>query len=224
MDAPLPKSTISIKDQINNDLLKAYKKILIKHLDERVLKEDKIYSWMNNILREAKEYFIKKHPDYDLFLYNYICPKNVYFRSNFTSISFKNTDNCNNVDFNTDYLYSVLYFFYYKHINLNYTLDECENEIIQKGNEILEKYLEGRQYNYSKINTFSSSINVDLTRFLLTKEKYCRVFLLNEIYKSPIKGKYFFKYLSYRKNIYSKIIQNYSNDSLKCYQYTFFFK
>ena len=125
MDAPLPRSTISIKDQINNDLLKVYKEILIKHLDERVLKEDKVYSWMNNILIEAKDYFIKKHPDDDLFLYNYICPKNVYFRSNSISISFKNTDYCNNVDFNTDYLYIVLYFFYYKHINLNYSLVEC---------------------------------------------------------------------------------------------------
>ena len=224
MDAPLPRSTISIKDQINNDMLKVYKEILIKHLDERVLKEDKVYSWMNNILREAKEYFIKKYPDYDLFLYNYICPKNVYFRSNGTSISFKNTDYCNSVDFNTDYLHSVLYFFYYKHINLNYTLDECENEIIQKGNEILGKYLDGKKFNYVKLPNYNNSTNEEHIDFKIKKKNSLICFFLTEIYKNPIQNKYFFKYLSYGKEIYMKIFQTYVNDSLMPCHNVFFFK
>lgn len=225
MDAPLPiKSTISIKDQINNDLLKAYKEILIKHLDERVLKEDKIYSWMNNILNEAKEYFIKKYPDYDLFLYNYICPINVYFRSNSTSISIINSDWTNSVSFQTNYLYSVLYFFYYKHFNLNYTLDECENEIIQKGNELLGKYLDGRKYNYDKLPNYNNCINGEHIDFILNKENSLKCFCLNEIYQNPIQNKYYFKYLSYGKGIYLKIFQTYVNDSLTSCHNVFFFK
>ena len=59
---------------------------------------------------------------------------------------------------------------------------------------------------------------------LLIKKINVGVFFLNEIYQNPIKSKFYFKYLSYGKDIYSKIMQTYVNDSLKCYHYTFFFK
>ena len=223
--APAPsKSESPINVIMTNDLKKAYKEILEKYMDDRDFNENKILNWINNILLDAKDYFIKKYPNYDLFLYCYACPKKVTFFSNSYSISVEKIDWCDWVQFSTDKIYSIIYFFFYKHYKLKYSIDEYENEIILKGNEFLEKYLEGRTYNYDKIKNFAGNINVDLTRFILTKEKYCRVFFLNEIYQNPIKGKFFFKYLNYGKNIYSKIILNYSNDSLKSYQYTFFFK
>ena len=77
--APL---NIPINKQINNDLQKEYKAILEKHLSGRAIKEDKINFWIDNILSDAKEYFIKKYPDYDLFLFCFICQNNVYFYSN----------------------------------------------------------------------------------------------------------------------------------------------
>jgi len=58
-----------INQQINKDLQNEYKKILEKHLSGRTIKEDKINSWMDNILSDAKEYFIKNYPNYDLFLF-----------------------------------------------------------------------------------------------------------------------------------------------------------
>jgi len=221
---PEKSETSSIKFKINEDLLKAYKDILIKHLDERALKEDKVNSWMDNILEEAKEYFIKKYPNYDLFLYIYICPNNVFFMSYNSSISLIDSDWSNFVDLQTDYLYSILHFFYYKHFNLSYTLENCENEIIQKGNELLAKYLEGRKYNYDKINIYSQSINNEHADFILKKEKGLRAFFLNEIYQNPIQNKFYFKYLSYGKEYYSKIFQTYVNDSLTCFHYVFLFK
>ena len=221
---PEKSETSSIKSKINEDLLKAYKDILIKHLDERTLKEDKVNSWMDNILEEAKEYFIKKYPNYDLFLYIYICPNNVFFRSYNSSISLIDSDWSYSVDLKTDYLYSILYFFYYKHFNLNYTLENCENEIIQKGNELLAKYLEGRKYNYDKINIYSQSIINEHMDFILKKEKGLRAYFLNEIYENPIQNKFYFKYLSYGKEYYSKIFQTYVNDSLTSFHYVFFFK
>ena len=57
--APPINSEISINKQITNDLKKAFKDILEKYLDERILKEDKINSWMDNILADTKEYFTK---------------------------------------------------------------------------------------------------------------------------------------------------------------------
>ena len=106
---------------------------------------------------------------------------------------------------------------------LSYSLDDFEDEIIQNGNEILQKYLDKEKYESSKMQTLINSINDDHIDFVLEKESDLRAFFLTEIYENPIKEKYFFKYLSYGKNICSKIIQNYSNDSLKSYQYIFFF-
>ena len=226
--APCSNQEESKEDQIyikiRDELKKIYKDILIKHLDERIFKEEKIYSWMNNILIDAKEYFISKHPDYDIFLYSYICPKNVYFRGRNTSICLLNNDCSDSVDLSTDNLYSVLYFFFFKHYNLNYSLEEYENEIIKKGNEILIKSLEERQYNYYKCPNYNKSINDEHVNLILSKKIQCRCFLLNEIYQNPIQNNYYFKYLIHGKEIYSKIIQTYSNDSLTSCHYVFFFK
>ena len=225
MSAPSPAiSEASEKEKMYNDLDKAYKEILIKHLDGRVLKKDKIHSWMNNILVEAKEYFIKKYPDYDLFLYINICPINVYFCAKYTSISIVKSDWISNVEFKTDYLYSVLYYMFYKHVSLNYSLEEYENEIIQSGNEALSKHLEERKYDYDKAINYNKNINDEQVNFILDKEKCLRCFILNEIYQNPIKDKFYFKYLSYGKDIYLRLFQTYNNDSLTSYHIVFFFK
>jgi len=226
--APGPNKEENKETQINmiilDDIKNKFKDILIKHLDERKFKEEKVYSWMKNILIDAKEYFIKKYPDYDIFLYVYICPKNIYFRSNCTSISISNIDWCSSIGLNTDDLYCAFYFFYFKHYNLNYSLEECENEIIKKGNDILIKYLEERKYNYDKCLNFNKNINEEHINFIFEKENHCRCFILNEIYQNPIHNNYYFKYLIHGKDIYSKIMQTYSNDSLTCCHNLFFFK
>jgi hypothetical protein len=49
-------------------------------------------------------------------------------------------------------------------------------------------------------------------------------FFHTEIYENPIKEKYFFKYLSYGKEINTKIYQAYINESLTSCHYVFFFK
>ena len=52
--APPTVSEIPINKQITNDLQTAFKVILEKYLDGRTIKEDKIDSWMNDILTDAK--------------------------------------------------------------------------------------------------------------------------------------------------------------------------
>ena len=157
LESAIPISNTTIIDQIESDLKEYYKKILIKHLDDRVIKEDKIKSWMNNILIEAQEYFIKKYPNYDLFLNIYVCPLNISFYADSTSISIKKTDFDFYIYLKTDYLFNILYFFY-KYYNLTYDQDEYD-EIIQKGNEIIEKYLEGKKFIYKKLSNYNNGIN-----------------------------------------------------------------
>ena len=125
---------------------------------------------------------------------------------------------------NTDALYVTLRFFFYKDYKLSYSLDNIESSIIQKGNELLIKYLEDRKFVYDKLNGYNSSINNEHINYILEKEKNLRCYMLNRIFKNPVGGKYFFKYLSYGKDIYNKIFQTYTNDSLISCHEIFFFK
>ena len=222
MSKPAPLA-IPINKQINNDLEGEYKKLLEKHLFGRIIKDDKINSWMDNILADAKEYFIKKYPNYDVFLFVFICPRNLYFRSHNHSISIKGKDWSNVVSLQTDDLYGCIYFFFYQKYKLDYQIESYENEIIQKGGDLLKKYLEDRKYG-KELENYLKYINEEYSDFILSKNKKLRCFFLSHIYQNPIPGKYYFKYLSHRKNIYSRFVQTYENDSFNCCHYLFFFK
>ena len=229
MEAPSPVNVEdkSTKDIILDDLKKVYKDILSKYLDEREYKENKIRAWIDNILSEAKDYFIKKYPNYDIFLHVFVSTRNVYFRSNSDVIYCKSTDNNTSISFITDHLYSAIYFFFFQKKDLPFTLEDYESEIMQRGNDIMIKHLEDRKYNYDKIKQYNSDINNEHINLILEKienNQIIRCFCLNEIFQVPIKGKYAYKSLCYGKNIYSKICQSYSNDSLICFHHLFFFK
>ena len=221
MEAPKP---INLRDEINKDLSQAFNEILIKHLDDRNFNEEKIKIWTNNILNEAKEYFRLKYSDYDLFLLNFIYPTNIFYSSNATSICIEETDLYFVVTFQSAYLYCCLYYFFYKKYTLTYNIDDYESEIIQKGYEILGKFLDERKYDKDKVLNYINNINSDITKYILEKEQYLRCLCITEIYENPIKGKYFFKYLSHGKQIYSKIFLNYINESLICCLSIYFFK
>ena len=223
MSAAPVDSELPIYKQITNDLSKAYKDILIKYLDERILKEDKVYIWINNILNDAKNYFVQKYPDYDLFIFINVCPINIYFYSGSYSISSPNIDWCNYVCLKTDHLYCSLFFFFYKHYDLNYNIDEHEALIIQEGNEILKNILKDKKFG-NDCKKYNKKINSEHPNYVVQIEDKLRCLFINEIYQNPIQGKYYFKYLSHGKDIYSKIFQTYDNDSLTCNHYLFFFK
>ena len=214
----------SDKDQIKSDLKVKYKEILKVHLEGRALNEQKIKTWLNNILIDAKEYFIKKYKDYDIFLFTQIVPNKIVYRSNANGILITKTDAHNFVEYQNNDFYCILRFMYFKHYNLDYNIEEYEDEIIQKGDVILKKYLEDRQYIQENAEKNNVSINDECVDFILGKEKYLRVFTINKIYQKPVNGNYFFKYLCFGKSVYFKIIQTYENDYLQCVHFTFFFK
>ena len=114
-------------------------------------------------------------------------------------------------------------FFFFEHYNLSYSIEENESEIIRFGQEILNKYLEDKKFETNKIMEYNSIINNEHANFILKKENNLRFFILNRIFKNPVK-RYYYKYLVHGKEIYSKIFQGYSNDSLTCGHEVFFFK
>ena len=112
---------------------------------------------------------------------------------------------------------------FYKNCNLNYYIEKYEDEIIEKGNDIIEKYLGNRKFSQENAEKNNIIINREHINFILEKEKLLRCFMVNKIFRKPISGKYFFKYLSVGKRICSKIFQTYSNENLKCIHFAFFF-
>ena len=231
MDTPTPnkssyssKNELSEKEMIKSDIIEKYKEILKIHLEGRPFKEEKVKSWLNNILEDAKTYFIKKYTNYDIFLFVQIRSNDLYYRSNADAILLQNSDAHDFADYYNDFLYCILRFFFYKHYDLDYSIENYEDEIIQKTNEILKKYLEDRKFIRENAEKNNLNINSEIVNFILDKEKYLRIFTINKIYKKPLTGKYFFKYYSYGKNIYSKIIQTYENEDLECIHFLFFFK
>ena len=232
MDAPTPidfthsskNNQLSEKEKIKSDLTEKYKEILKIHLEGRTFKEEKVKSWLNNILIDAKDYFVKKYPNYDLFLFAHIISQNLFYLSNSDGILSNASDAHNFVYYSNEFFYCILRFVFYKHYDLNYSIENYEDEIIQKTNEILKKYLEDRKFIKENAEKNNLNINSEIANFIIDKEKYLRVFIINKIYKKPLLGKFCFKYLSHGKNIYSKIIQTYDNDDLQCINYVFFFR
>ena len=226
MEAPTPMaSDITIREEISKDIEFTFKNILAKNLNSiKIFEEDKAKTWSNNILNEAKEYFSDKYPDYDLFLFNSIYPINIYFSSKQYSISVVKTDWCGVLSYSTDKIYSALYYLFYKKYNLIYNIEDIESDIIQKGNEILEKHLDGKKYNYNKSLEDCNKINEDYINYILSKNNKLRCYAICSIYEKPIKDKYVFKYISHGKEICSKIFNTYINKKLICRHFLFFFK
>ena len=89
----------------------------------------------------------------------------------------------------------------------------------------MRKYLQGKKTFEEECDDYNNDINSEHINFILSKEKNTlRCYFINEIFQNPIQGKYYFKYLSYGKQLYSKIFQTYENDSLISYHSVFFFK
>jgi len=221
---PAGNTNKNLKEKILDDLGVNFKNILSKHLDDRAYNENKIKTWIDNILFDSRDYFINKYSDYDIFLFCFISQKNVYFNVNIRQIFLEKTDGSNWVNFKSDNIYCVLFFFFYKHYTLDYNLQGSESDIIKKGNELIVKYLEDRKYNPDKNVDYINNINIEHFDYLIKKNNKLRAFATTFIFENPIKGKYDFNYLSHGKDVYKTMFQSYQNDSLLCTHDIFFFK
>ena len=134
------------------------------------------------------------------------------------------TDEESFAEYAADTFYCILRFFFFKHFDLNYNIEQSEDEVVRKGDEIIRKFLEGREYTPENANKYNRDITYEYANFIAKKIKNPRMLTINKIYKKPIDGKYFYKYLCHGKNIYSKIIQTYESEYLQCVLFAFFFK
>ena len=149
---------------------------------------------------------------------------NFYFSANQYTICLPKTEGADCSSYKTDDLYCQIYYFFFKHCNLDYTLKNIESLILQKGNELMLKYLEDRKYNADKNNDYINNINKDHMYYIVEKNNKLKCSANTKIIQTPIKGKSYFDYLSHGKDIYRVIFQSYQNDSLICTHDLFFFK
>ena len=151
-------------------------------------------------------------------------PKNVNYLSDASGIIMNGTDSHYLVDFENNSFYCVLRFLFYKRYNLNYNIEAFEDEIIQKGTKILEKYLKNKNFEINAVKKLNIDINDEHVNFILKKENTLRCFVINKIFQKNTLEQCYFNYLSHGKFICSKIFQTFINDNLVCNHYLLFFK
>ena len=226
MEAPKPAlDSIPTQKNVMHDYLEEnFKKILNKYLDDRTYNENKIKNWIKDILLDAKEFSKKAYPDYDIFIYCFIAQRNVDCNSVSNQILIIETDGGYLTDFKNDSIYCELRYFYFKHYQLDYSLDTFESDIILKANELMVKYLEDRKFNHDKNIGYINNIKNEYLDYIWSINNKLRCMAIIYIFKTPIKGKYYFDYLAYGKDIYKTLFHCYQNDSLLCLNETFFFR
>jgi len=224
MEAPVPD--INNKINIINDLKEQYSKILTKYLVDRVYNENSVKTWTNDILLEAKEYFIQKYSDYNLYLYCLISEAKTPFSQDYSCIFNGSNDIMSWVDFKNDSITCVLSIMIFKINNLDDSINDFESNIIKKGNEIIIKYMENRKFSPTHNITLINNITKEHNDFIIEKvgNKMVRTFSICRIFQNPLDGKYDFNYTCYGKDIYRVIFLNYQNDFLICDYELFFFK
>ena len=131
MEAPVPD--INNKINIINDLKEQYSNILTKYLVDRVYNENSVKKWTNDILLEAKEYFIQKYSDYNLYLYCLISEAKTPFSQDYSCIFNGSNDIMSWVDFKNDSITCVLSIMIFKINNLDDSINDFESNIIKKG-------------------------------------------------------------------------------------------
>ena len=167
MEAPVPD--INNKINIINDLKEQYSKILTKYLVDRVYNENSVKKWTNDILLEAKEYFIEKYSDYNLYLYCLISEAKTPFSQDYSCIFNGSNDIMSWVDFKNDSITCVLSIMIFKINNLDDPTNDFESNIIKKGNEIIIKYMENRKFSPTHNITLINNITKEHNDLLLKK-------------------------------------------------------
>ena len=104
----------NIRDIIKEDLKKKGQELLIKHLDGRNYKEDKVDIWIKNILNEFEKYFKEKYSSYYLFFFCFVCSKKTFFYKDNRIICVSSKETNGNSIFKSNEIYSCLEFLFLK--------------------------------------------------------------------------------------------------------------
>ena len=210
-DAP----SISQKEIMKNNIKKECKKILEKYFEDREYNENKVNLWKEYCLEEIIKFLSSNHKEFGfviLIIITHLTEFSGSYRSNCLDISRNKTDSCISEEIQTKTMYIGLRIIFFKiyYSKINY-IENIEENIFLKINDILTKNLENKKYSDEIASTYSKKIVNDLSTFLLEKKsKPCCFFQCNIIQK-PINIILDYKIINFK---YMPLMASYSNDSL----------
>ena len=208
------------EDIIEEECKKKGKEILQKHLDGRSYKESKVDEWINRILEEFIIYFKQNYPSYNIFLFCDVCPKKNLFFWNKRIISIPKKEKSSFSLFETDEIYSHLYFFFFN----NFTSNQClslEPKIISFGNKLLYEIFDERHYE-EKMSDYCERYNKELIDYILKLDKSKKFFSLIFAFKKPLKD-LSYNYTTTWPYQLSKIIPTFFTPDTEIIEYLFIF-
>ena len=210
----------NIRDIMKEDLKKKGKDLLVKHLDGRTYKEEKVDEWMKNILDEYENYFKQKYPSYYSFMFLDICSKDTYFYIDYHYICVSSKETTFSCQFITDALYSCINLFFFKSFNSisNFSL---EPKIISFGNKLLYEIFDERKYD-NKMSDYCARFNKEFQSFFCSLDKRRRVLNLTFAFQKPLKN-FSYNYRAICPYHLSKIIQTFLTVDTEIYHFAFIF-
>ena len=208
-------------DIMTDDCEKKGKEILKKHLDGRSYNESKVDEWINNILEEFINYFKQKYPSYHLFLFCQACSKkNCTFYFSKLELRAPLNENSWSSDFETDEIYSNLFFFFFENFTSNAYLS-FEPKLISFGNKLLYKIFDGKHFDRNMKDN-CSKYNNELIDYILKLGKVKRCFSLTLAFKKPLKD-FTYNYTMTCPYQLSKKIPTFSTSDTEIIEYLFIF-
>ena len=209
----------NIRDIISEDLKIKGKELLIKHLDGRIYKEDKVNEWIENILNDCENYFKEKYSSYHLFMLCEVCSINTYFNGSSKGL-LASQENYVFPVFKTDELFSRFHLFFFT----NFTSIEnssLEPKILSYGNKLLYEIFDERKYD-AKMDDYRSRFNNEFNTYFHNLDCKKRVYNITYAFQKPLKD-FSYNYRTISPYNLIRIIQTFFTKDTEIYHYLFIF-
>ena len=208
-DAP----ALTQRDIMINNIKKESKKILEKYFDGREYKEDKVNLWKEYALEETNNYLKSSYKDFGFIILILIV--NLHeCRTNSQGIYRSDSDYYFNESIETKTMFCEIRIFFTKIYisNINH-IENIEDKILIKANDIITSILENKKYLNKIAKNNAKEIVEELNRFLMERKisllpcSYHACYII----KKPMNYKFGYKVINLK---YMPLMATYSNDSL----------
>jgi hypothetical protein len=208
-DAPV----MSQKDIMITNIRKECKKILEKYFDGREYDENKVNLWKEYALEEVNSFLKSNYADFGFLILLFVM-KLGKARIDDGQIQRNDTDSAFTEKIQTKTMWVAMTIQFYKLYKAEKNhIENIEESIFLKMNDIITNKLENEKFSYDIINIKSNEIVDDMNNFLLDrkiKKKPCS-YLACYIMEKPMNFKFDYKIINLK---YMPLMVSYSNNSL----------
>ena len=205
--------TLTEREIMSNRIKKECKKILEKYFDDREYNESKVNLWKEYALEETNNYLKSNYKGFG-FIISILIVNSGDCRTNSQGIYRKDFDDYFNESIQTKTMFCEIRIFYTKIYGskINY-IENIEDKILIKMNDILTSLLENKKYTYEIAKNNAGEIVRELNQFLLERKTSQLPCSYHTCYIIKKKKNYKFGY-KINNLKYMPLMAIYSNDSL----------